>query len=186
MQKMFRIKSVCVMVAAGAVAGSGCMRDANSRLTLGYEGEGNGIVSLQGVSDGPVLVEAEAPSVMGLDRSHWEDRVVLVPNDGVFTYPHLTRLEPLYDDSTARSRGEFPTALSALETDGDMGSQVWEGVAWPGWVVMDLVLAIPRAFAPPVASPVDGYERRARSEKAEAWAAPASPGALMEIDAVDE
>lgn len=185
MRKMMRIGSVGLVVGV-AVVGSGCMRDGNSRLTLGYEGEGNGIVLLQGVTEGPVLAEAVAPSVVGLDRSHWEDRVLLVPNDGVFTYPHLTRLEPLYDDSTARSRGEFPTALSALETDGDLGAQVWEAFAWPGWVLMDLVLAIPRATDGPVASPLEGYERRGRHAMAEAWEGPASPGAPMEIEAVDE
>lgn len=147
-------------LAVGALAlGAGCMRDGNSRLTLGHEAEGNGIVMLQAVADVASIEDTGARSVYGLDRSGWAEREVLVPNDGVFTYPHLTRMEPLYEDGTARSRGEFPSALTALETEHDVCSQVAETFAWPGWVLTDLVLAIPRAMEGVQANPVEGYAR---------------------------
>ena len=152
-----------MLLAGGAclALASGCMRDANSRLTIGHEAEGNGIVALQAVYDGPVLTEVAEPSVIGLDRSHWTPRTVLVPNDGVQTYPHLTRLAPRFDESTARARAEFPTELSSLETGGDACAQVGEALLWPAWVIGDLVMAIPRALRGPSYSPADGYQRSA-------------------------
>lgn len=178
--------NVAGIVMCAGLCATGCMRDENSRLTLGYEAEGNGIVTLAAVSDNTSMVETDQRSVSGLDRSGWTQRVVLVPNDGVYSYPNLTRTEPLYDDSTAGARGEFPDALQALETEHDLGSEVAETFAWPGWVVYDIVMAIPRAIDGVQVNPVEGYARSARSETWEGSdAPPASQAVPMELDDSD-
>lgn len=166
----------------GIALASGCMRDANSRLTIGHEAEGNGIVALQAVYDGPVLTEVGEPSVTGLDRTHWTRRTVLVPNDGVQTYPHLTRLAPRFDESTARARAEFPTELSSLETGGDVCAEVGEALLWPAWVIGDLVMAIPRALRAPSYAPTDGYQRSA-AQREVTLEAPMQEPLPMEVEA---
>lgn len=60
-----------------------------------------------------------------LGREHWALTPILVPIDGVAGKPTYARwLE--YTDETSRQRNEFPTAISALELDGDGDEQQLE------------------------------------------------------------
>ncbi len=110
--------------------------------------------------------EATGPSLTGIDRSHWPEQEILVMQDGVHHHPRFTSNGPRYTNETARQRGEYPTAGSALELGGDCEAQVWEALAGPVWAGMDVVLFIPRAITRGgpgalVASPDDTYARAA-------------------------
>jgi hypothetical protein len=60
-----------------------------------------------------------------LGREHWETTTILVPIDGVAAHPTYARWFEKTDE-TSRQRNEFPTAMSALELDGDGDAQSWE------------------------------------------------------------
>ncbi|MEO1130136.1 MAG: hypothetical protein AAFX05_10590 [Planctomycetota bacterium] len=136
----------------------GCAVD-NDRLAIGNINGENTVVLASIEQQSVALVEQSEPSVKGLDRSNWGSVEIVVPNDGVAHHAHFTRSMPDFDDSTSRGRGEHPTALSALETRGNAGTQVVEWLVWPFYVVGDIVLAIPRGIDHPQQSPTEPYQR---------------------------
>jgi hypothetical protein len=105
----------------------------------------------------------------------------MVPNDATEHYPHFTRLQPRYDKGTARARGEFPTAETALEQEGSFGSIFAESIAWPGYVVGDVVMIIPRAVDPDQDSPMTHYVRAP-----EATSKPAMEPATMDVTSASD
>lgn len=110
------------------------------------------------------LIEATGPSLGRIDRADWNERAYLVMQDGTRHHPRLTTGGPRYTDAIPRQRGEYPTAMSALDLSADHGAQFWEAVAAPFWAATDVVLFIPRAIlnggpGAVVASPDRVYER---------------------------
>ncbi len=99
-----------------------------------------------------------------MDRSHWGSTDFIVATDAKEHYPHFTRLQRRLDKGTARARGASPTALTALEQDGDFGAILGETFVWPGYVVGDVILLIPRAIDPDQLSPMTHYQRERPSE----------------------
>lgn len=154
----FLTVSVCLIGCLGA----GCATVDNDRLTVAdqplpvtEDAEGRGA---------PPLKEATGPSVTGVDRSNWPEQEIVVWQDGVRHHPRFTTNQPRYANATARQRGAYPTAESALELGDDGGAQFWEGFAGPFYGGMDVLLFIPRAIAyggpgSIVASPDDTYAR---------------------------
>ena len=133
---------------------AGCVSDTNARLPLGSNvvldtGEGDGVV-------------ASSVSVIGLDRSNWGATTIRVPVDGTVHRATYARTV-LYDDSLARQKGLFPTAETALETEGSAGMGAAEIAAQPGWALIDAALIPIRvAMSPPwkpVQSPRVNYKR---------------------------
>ncbi len=121
-----------VVVVSGLVFGlalglGGCVAE-NNRLTVGHEVELEAFTSderrleplevTQLRPDAPYAAFPESHrSVTSLDRSNWTEKTVLVPVDGLGHRPNYAVSLQL-KNSTARQRGEFPTALSALEVTG--------------------------------------------------------------------
>ena len=105
------------------------------------------------------MTTADAPSLRGIDRSHWRAIDFIVPNDATVHHPHLATPGPRLDHATARARAEYPTPASALEQGGGTGMIVLEAVAAPLWAACDAVLAIPRALFPRRDSPMTAYAR---------------------------
>lgn len=146
-----------VLGAAGTLALGACATPNNDRLSIGTSDDP--VFIPPAIQPNAPLVQADEPSLRGVDRSHWGTRDFIVANDATEHYPHFTRLEPTFDGGTARARGESPTALTALEQEGDFGAIVGEAFAWPFYVVGDAVLLIPRAIEPAQKSPMTWYER---------------------------
>ncbi|MBS0195915.1 MAG: hypothetical protein JSR77_04075 [Planctomycetes bacterium] len=75
-------------------------------------------------------------SPAGLARNTWEPVTVLVPSDGLASKPYYTK-QHFYAQNTARSRGEYPTAVTALELSNDKG-KIWrETLESPLWAFWD-------------------------------------------------
>ncbi len=140
-------------IAAATALLAGCVSE-NDRLTLGHE------VELEVFSpDRPGIMEGQTPlttpasaqyaafehgprAPIGIDRSGWSPTPFVVPVDGTGHRPtYAVSLQ--MKNSTARQRGEFPTALSALElTGGYTDEQLVESLDSPV-VVFGSALAIP-------------------------------------------
>lgn len=87
----------------------------------------------------------DASSLTSLDRSGWSKTVILVPVHGIAHGPTYTT-EHLSTKATARQRGEPPTALTALELEGDTcWTQVADAAEAPFVSMWDLLLLLPRA-----------------------------------------
>lgn len=147
---------------AGFLAISGCATIDNDRLTVA--GDSLPVVAGAEGHEAAPLEQATGPSVTGVDRSHWPEHEIVVWQDGVRHHPHFTSEQPRFAKATARQRGAYPTAESALELGANPGAQVWEGFAAPVWGGMDVVLFLPRAVAiggpgAMVASPDATYSR---------------------------
>lgn len=81
--------------------------------------------------------QSDSPSIDGLSRSGWQPVTVLVPSDGLASKPFYTK-QHFYGNATERQRGDFPTALSALELDGDNDwTRFGESAASPLWAFWD-------------------------------------------------
>lgn len=150
--------------ALGAMALGGCSQVNNSRLEVA--GDLLPAVRPESMTATP-LVKAQGPSLTGVDRSHWDELLYIVPQDGAHHHPRFTTLQPRYADAIPRQRGEHPTAHSALDLSADHGGQFWEALSAPVWGAADVVLFIPRALAVGgpgaiVASPDEVYERAGR------------------------
>lgn len=87
-------------------------------------------------------------SVLSLDRSNWASTRVVVPNDLVAHQPRYTN-DWAFDKSTARNRGEYPTAASAMDMPTERGAdqQLAEAVLAPLAAGADLALSPLRAIA---------------------------------------
>ncbi|MBL8962644.1 MAG: hypothetical protein KF787_06440 [Phycisphaeraceae bacterium] len=150
---------------------AGCVSD-NDRLTIGQEVKlevfSTGPDDTAPVAQGGSLVPEENVWTVGrtpqsIDRSGWERTEFVVPVDGTGHRPTYTAWVML-KNSTARQRGDFPTAESALElTGGFTDEQFTESWTAP-LVTFGSVFAIPfRLFIEPPwtvrRSPAMGYER---------------------------
>ncbi len=145
--------AACLLGLAGP---TGCVSD-NERLTIGHEVELEALTpdrpgALQGPQDGssgaeelpspvPAFPEGKR-SLLAIDRANWETTPFLVPVDG-------TGHRPTYFDTlqlkhaTARQRGQFPTALTALELDGGFtDAQLVESIDMP-LVMTGEAIAVP-------------------------------------------
>lgn len=162
---------VAVASVASLLPLAGCVSD-NDRLTIGQEVKlevfSTGSDDAARVAHGGSLVPEENVWTVGrtpqsINRSGWERTEFLVPVDGTGHRPTYTAWVML-KNSTARQRGDFPTATSALElTDGFTDEQFTESWTAP-MVTFGSVFAIPvRLFVEPQwtvrRSPAMGYER---------------------------
>lgn len=109
---------------------------------------GDPLPDLVGVMPGGAP-EDEGPSLpRSGDRSGWTPTVVTVERRQVEAQPaYVTTVN--YDKSTARERGEFPTAATVLEEAGDGGMAAWEGLAAPFYAPWDLIVSPVRMFFEP-------------------------------------
>ena len=162
------------LVAAVTLALAGC--EANNRLSIGAPGS-SAAWTPPAVAPSAAIADTDGPSIPPTgDRSGWPVVEVLVPNDLVVHGPILTGPWPRLDDATARSRGAYPAAVTALETEGELGPQVAEAVVWPVWVLGDAVLAVPRlATNASDESPIRRYDRGRPAETRDH--APGAPAA---------
>lgn len=165
--------TICLCLTPLTMLAAGCVSDTNARLPLG-----SNVLLDRGEGDG---VEDSAVSVTGLDRSNWGATTIRVPVDGTVHRATYTR-RVLYDDSLARQKGLFPTAETALETEGDRGMGAAEIAAQPGWALIDAALIPIRvAMSPPwkpVQSPRANYKRTRPGGWLTGGAAPAGTGAM--------
>jgi hypothetical protein len=116
-----------LILAGFLVAASGCISPQNDRITIGQSTRLEAFETPQPRT--VTLAErVAAPSVTGIDRSGWQQTTLLVPVDGIYhhpTYGDRVRIT----DKTARQRGLYPTAVSALELyNGSEGQQQAEAV----------------------------------------------------------
>lgn len=124
----------------------------------------------------------DQPSLTGVDRNNWSERTMVIGDEPVLTYPTY-RSNPSYTSATARQRGEYPTALSALETTNDqsLSQQTAEGFAFPFWGALDIPAMIPRVFITPpgklVQSPVSAAPRAPQATAPVAQPTDATPNA---------
>lgn len=161
--------SLAILLPAALTA---CVAE-NDRLTLGHE------VNLSALSpDRPSILDNQPPpqfatstkafpdgerSITGIDRANWETKEFLVPVDGTGhrpTYAVSVQLK----NSTARQRGEYPTAYTALERDGGFTDEQLVEVVTSPLVVFGGALLIPfRLIAEPQClteySPAWNYDR---------------------------
>ncbi len=107
--QIITVKRVSSSVACLAALAAGCAGPLNDQIGL-TSAEPLPALSAEPAPDAP----SAEPSLDGLDRSHWPTRMVAVPVRQVEHWPTYTRNIYL-SNTTARQRGEFPTADSALE-----------------------------------------------------------------------
>ncbi|MCK4872170.1 MAG: hypothetical protein KAS72_05560 [Phycisphaerales bacterium] len=111
-----------------------------------------------------VVTENAAVPLAGVDRSHWPIHTVRVLFDGTEHRPTYATTVDLASD-TARNRGEYPTAESALGLSGrgEFGLRLAEIPIAAGTVAFDLVIVPVRCvLSPPWTiqrSPQRAYER---------------------------
>lgn len=160
-----------VLASAACLAGvAGCVHS-NDRLSLGNQVELEAF-STDATGDrvtpgGPIVpgdqVWTAGRTPQPIDRSGWGRTEFLVPVDGVGHRPaYTTRV--MLKNSTARQRGEYPTAVSALELTGGFTDEEFTDVWTTPLVVFGSALAIPvRLFLEPQwtedRSPAMGYQR---------------------------
>ncbi len=138
------------LILLSASAMSSCTAPGNSRPEVGDNRFDQGrSVLVRSMSDYNARPEekrmADAPSVDGLSRAHWQPTTVIVPIDGVEGYPRFTREHPKAL-ATARQRGEYPTEMSALELSGDTQQDQWqETIESPAWALLQAV-SLPYRF----------------------------------------
>lgn len=151
-------KPLLVVIGVGLL--TGCSANENLRLNLGRDVSLSSLpppVAEPGLdADGnplpfPALAD-DTPSVQGLNRSGFAPVDFVLPIDGTRHEPHGTR-RMLIGDETARRRGEFPTAVSALDdgTEASPGSRALEIALMPLWVTYDAAALIPRLVFTPFA-----------------------------------
>lgn len=149
-------RHAALLLLAGAVALGGCTREINERLVLGMD------TPLPAIEPREQELPMGVPSVTGLER-HWEPVVFVVPVNGVAHPPDYAPPTFMLDE-LPRQRGEYPTALSALDLgEPDAGDEVLQALRSHGQAVLDAALILPRlVIRPPNAtdwSPERSYER---------------------------
>jgi len=82
-----------------------------------------------------------SPSVVSVTRENWQTTSILVPVTGVYSHPNYTDDKPRFARRAARSRGEYPTQVTALEggETSNHGGQMLEGFAAPVRAAWDIV-----------------------------------------------
>jgi hypothetical protein len=153
-------RCVCLLSCVGALALVGCQASLNERTALGDPRMSVSPAEASALRDRTVqlpslaadarkdagLAQEKAGSTKlsigrSLGREHWQTTTVLVPIDGVAAHPTYSRwLE--WTDETSRQRNEFPTAMSALELNGDLQDQH-----------MEMLVAGPRSLGGAAAMP---------------------------------
>jgi len=150
----------------GAVAG--CAHS-NDRSTVGHPDLAGAfrVAAFTDEGTGGAVPVSDGPSLTGMSRADWAPATVLVPVDGVAA---LRTYAPRHHwtDETARQRGDYPTAVTALELDGaTYWTQVAEGGAAP-------FLAFADAFALPFRMVMAAPWREVRTIPEPYWRAPVS------------
>lgn len=145
------------VLAATALCLAGCMHATNDRLRLGQ------CETVPAFRVEPHPLPPAGPSVTGLDRSGWDETVYVIPVNGVAHSPQYA--PPIFNiDTLPRHRGEFPTALSALDLgEPSAGREAHLAFRTHGWAFLDALALVPRLIIrPPNAtnwSPRIDYER---------------------------
>lgn len=156
-RSMFRMARPLALLGATTAMFTGCTRDKNDQLRLGA------CEVLPVFQTEPHQLPPAGPSVTGLDRSNWEPMVYVVPVNGVAHQPQYA--PPVFDLGTlARQRGDFPTALDALDKgEPDVREEIWLAMRTHGWAFLDGLALVPRlVYRPPTAtnwSPRESYGR---------------------------
>jgi hypothetical protein len=156
-----------ITVAVGAAL-AGCVTPENDRITLGRAVQIGAFVPTTAPAGADMAAPVgtamvQEPSVIGLDRSNWEPTRFHQPVDG--TAHRLQYSKRLHvARRTARQRGEYPSAESALElSGGSTWQQQAEAAGSHAIAAADLLLLLPRmVWTPPWRvrwSPDVGYER---------------------------
>lgn len=160
--------TTALSIAFAAVLTTGCADNANQRLTVGdsiplasFPPE---VVEVQLDQDGnplPPAPPADDPATArGLDRSNFAPIVYHVPIDGTrhefHGWDHLA-----LTNETARQRGEFPTATSALETGGNASTrrQIVEAFAQPVYAAGGIASSLLVSSSGARTSPAGLWER---------------------------
>lgn len=149
----------------------GCV-DANNRLQVGAAPDQVKFEALEGaqpLAEEPAAGEAaflrpdDPPSVVSLDRANWEPRSLDQPVDYTLHRPHY-RAVTTYPNRLPRERGEFPTAITALDLSCESDDQqAWHALTAPFGAMLE-GLAIPfRLIVEPQTtvwrSPDQAYQR---------------------------
>lgn len=111
------------------------MRSSTQDLRLGADGERSAIEAISPLADSESL-DAGA----GVDRADWPPQVVLSPNDVVTTLRRSARMHRR-TGASARQRGDWPTAVSAVTLDLKDTGPLSEGVPAPVNAIFDILLA---------------------------------------------
>lgn len=121
---------------------SGCV-ESNSRNRVGDD------ITLPAFQPGSRVLSSEdaqraddTASLTSLDRSGWEPVAITVPVDGVRHRPEYRFFAPVGPSDLGRQRGEYPTAISALDLDGGRPSsraRFFESILTPIHASIELV-----------------------------------------------
>jgi hypothetical protein len=152
---MKRVRPLLLAIASAAALG-GCYSQANHTLRIG------GVVDLNDLDPKAPRVTADgAPSVDGIDRSHWPRQAFTVPQDAVVTAPAYSPLRR-WTVASARQVGDSPGTIDAAMVD-PPDNELAEAILMPLATVYDLVAILPRAIitwpTTPTLNPRDSYER---------------------------
>lgn len=170
--------TACLALAAACLA-QGCVSPQNDRITIGRELKLEGFTAAPTPASiaaaPPAAEQVQAPSLVGIDRGHWERTVFMVPVDGLAHAPIYTK-RVMVTDKTRRQQDRFPTALTALELyGGSEQQQQLEALYNQGMALADIALLLPRmVWTRPWMtrwSPDEAYERYWHPERPEPDAA---------------
>lgn len=116
---------------------SGCTTG-NESVSLGNDRSGNTMRLSEFHWQGEAPPAASSgPSTPSLSRANWRPMYVTVPVDGLSQLPTYARMRTWSKDS-ARARGQMPTAITALELEGDkQWAQAGEAVMSPIYATLD-------------------------------------------------
>jgi hypothetical protein len=141
-----------LLLCPAVIAMGGCTTTMNERPWMGQRENdarsGVVLVEVLRADERPeVPLVDDGPSLTSLDRSNWAPVVVTLPVDGVAAHRSYTN-EKLLVRSTARQRGDYPTAVSSVDLSGNTRVEQW-AESWlnPGIAFLDLVLLAPRMIA---------------------------------------
>lgn len=129
-----------------------------------------------------------------LSRDHWDAYPLQVPLSGAQHYPTYSTA-PEYTHATRRQRGEYPTAVSALDSSSEDSRRrlVYEGFAAPLYACGDLLLLPIRAIGTPpwaaVVSPQGPVHRTPPTPAvtvSNSGLRPVPAGTVVEVDAAPD
>jgi hypothetical protein len=122
---------------AAVLTFAGCVSPDNDRITIGHELRTG---SFQTAALPEPVAQVQTPSVTGIDRSNWARTDFSIPVDGTVHHPTYAK-RVIVADRTARQRGQYPTASTALELwGGSADEQEWEALLNQLRSLGDLVL----------------------------------------------
>lgn len=173
------MRYTCLLLsAAAATMLAGCVTPQNDRTTIGAGDRAvrvEALTPIPATPAGPTIAMPvgalilQEPSVVGLDRSNWATTDLGQPVDGVAHRPlYAKRVQ--FAGRTARQRGEYPNAETALElTGGSIWQQQAEVPTNHAMAALDLLLILPRMiWSHPWQirwSPDVAYERTWRADR---------------------